>query len=107
MAISLRVCNTHDLAHWDGGKSEWIGVAKIGLVGEWQFGKVLYTFDVIWGQVHFLEFLPVERGVVITVIDDFLQSPTLDFAHLVAVHALNAFIPIHDFLYLFVIIDSF
>ena len=90
-----RGVDAHNLAHRDGGKAEGVVVAKARLVCKWQFGDVLDAVDVIGREVHLLEPLAVERGVVVTVIHNFFQSSTLDFAQLVAVHTLNTFVPIH------------
>ena len=71
--------------------------------GKRQFHNIINTVDVIGRDTHFLHFLPIEGGVVINVIYNFLESYALNLAKTFAVHTLNGLIPNHVLLVLLVV----
>ena len=77
-------------------QTEGVVVAQVLLGGEGQLLDILDGLDVVRADVQLLEFITIERHIVVDILHDFVQSFALERAHLVAAHAFFIRIPNHD-----------
>ena len=96
IARSAATCmNADNLALRGSLKAERIVVAKVFLCGERQFLDVLDGLNVVGTNVHFLQFIAVERDIMIDVFNNLMESLALQGTHFVATHAFFIRIPNH------------
>ena len=78
-------------------QTEGVVVAQVLLGGEGQLLDVLDGLDIVRTDIQLLEFITIERHIVVDILHNFVQSFALERAHLVATHAFFIRIPNHSF----------
>ena len=87
--------NADDFAGRSGLKAERIVVPEVLLRREGEFHDVVDGADVIRGEVHLLQLVPIERNVMVHVLHNLVKPFALERAHFVAAHAFFVGIPDH------------